>query len=61
MLDPADPEAAAPSAAAWSCGRSTSSTGSAMDGVRALLGAGRRDESGDFTPGAGLVDEQADR
>lgn len=29
------------------------------DGVRALLGAGRRDESGDFTPGAGLGDEQA--
>lgn len=30
-------------------------------GVRALLGAGRRDESGDFTPGAGLSDEQVDR
>ena len=30
------------------------------DGVRALLGAGRRDESGDFTAGAGLGDEQAD-
>ncbi|MFN3641322.1 MAG: histidine--tRNA ligase [Gemmobacter sp.] len=29
-------------------------------GVRALLGAGRRDESGDFTPGAGLSDAQAD-
>ncbi|MFO1210739.1 MAG: histidine--tRNA ligase [Amaricoccus sp.] len=28
-------------------------------GVRALLGAGRRDESGDFTAGAGLGDEQA--
>jgi histidyl-tRNA synthetase len=28
-------------------------------GVRALLGSGRRDESGDFTPGAGLSDEQA--
>ena len=25
-------------------------------GVRALLGPGRRDESGDFTPGAGLGD-----
>src|SRR5581483_1993931 len=25
-----------------------------MDGVRALLGAGRKDESGDFTNGAGL-------
>jgi histidyl-tRNA synthetase len=29
------------------------------DGVRALLGAGRRDESGDFTKGAGLAEEQA--
>jgi histidyl-tRNA synthetase len=29
-------------------------------GVRALLGAGRKDESGDFTDGAGLSDEQAD-
>jgi len=29
------------------------------DGVRALLGEGRRDESGDFTEGAGLSDEQA--
>ncbi|PQO23014.1 histidine--tRNA ligase [Rhodobacteraceae bacterium WD3A24] len=28
------------------------------DGVRALLGEGRRDESGDFTEGAGLSDEQ---
>jgi histidyl-tRNA synthetase len=30
------------------------------DGVRALLGAGRKDESGDFTKGAGLDDAQAD-
>jgi histidyl-tRNA synthetase len=30
------------------------------EGVRALIGAGRRDESGDFTRGAGLGDEQAD-
>ena len=30
------------------------------DGVRALLGAGRKDESGDFTEGAGLDDAQAD-
>ncbi len=30
------------------------------DGVRALLGAGRRDESGDFTEGAGLSPAQAD-
>ncbi|MBF9034620.1 histidine--tRNA ligase [Rhodobacterales bacterium HKCCE2091] len=29
------------------------------DGVRALLGTGRRDESGDFTVGARLSDEQA--
>ncbi|MCA8884145.1 MAG: histidine--tRNA ligase, partial [Rhodobacteraceae bacterium] len=29
------------------------------DGVRALLGAGREDASGDFTKGAGLGDEQA--
>ncbi|MDT8343178.1 MAG: histidine--tRNA ligase [Thermohalobaculum sp.] len=29
-------------------------------GVRALLGRGRLDESGDFTKGAGLSDEQAD-
>ena len=29
-------------------------------GVRALLGAGRKDESGDFTPGAGLDGSQAD-
>lgn len=31
-----------------------------MDGVRALLGEGRKDESGDFTGGAGLSDEQAE-
>lgn len=30
------------------------------DGVRALLGAGREDDSGDFTKGAGLSDEQAE-
>lgn len=30
------------------------------DGVRALLGAGRKDASGDFTEGAGLDDAQAD-
>ena len=30
-----------------------------VDGVRALLGAGRKDGSGDFTDGAGLSDEQA--
>ena len=31
------------------------------DGVRALLGAGRKDESGDFTKGAELSVEQADQ
>ncbi|MBQ0805773.1 MULTISPECIES: histidine--tRNA ligase [unclassified Sulfitobacter] len=31
-----------------------------LDGVRALLGAGRKDDSGDFTDGAGLTDAQAD-
>jgi histidyl-tRNA synthetase len=30
------------------------------EGVRLLLGAGRKDESGDFTKGAGLDDEQID-
>src|SRR4051794_25611247 len=29
------------------------------DGVRQLLGGGRKDESGDFTKGAGLANEQA--
>jgi histidyl-tRNA synthetase len=31
------------------------------EGVRALLGAGRKDDSGDFTKGAGLDDEAASR
>ncbi|NRB02218.1 MAG: histidine--tRNA ligase [Rhodobacteraceae bacterium] len=31
-----------------------------LEGVRALLGKGREDESGDFTVGAGLGDAQAD-
>ena len=31
-----------------------------VEGVRALLGAGRKDESGDFTKGAGLGAEQAE-
>lgn len=31
------------------------------DGVRLLLGAGRKDESGDFTRGAGLKDADAER
>ncbi|MCJ8138701.1 histidine--tRNA ligase [Falsirhodobacter halotolerans] len=30
------------------------------DGVRALLGAGRKDASGDYTSGAGLAEEQAE-
>ncbi|NUH66529.1 histidine--tRNA ligase [Sulfitobacter sp. S0837] len=30
------------------------------DGVRALLGEGRKDDSGDFTKGAGLAEAQAD-
>ncbi len=30
-----------------------------LDGVGQLLGKGRRDESGDFTPGAGLASEQS--
>jgi histidyl-tRNA synthetase len=32
-----------------------------QDGVRMLLGPGRKDDSGDFTKGAGLGDEQVDR
>jgi histidyl-tRNA synthetase len=32
-----------------------------QDGVRALLGEGRKDDSGDFTKGAGLNDKQIDR
>jgi histidyl-tRNA synthetase len=31
-----------------------------LDGVRDLLGAGRKDDSGDFTDGAGLTESQAD-
>ncbi|WP_299407617.1 histidine--tRNA ligase [uncultured Roseobacter sp.] len=31
-----------------------------VEGVRALLGQGRKDESGDFTAGAGLSDNQVD-
>ena len=32
-----------------------------LPGIRALLGEGRKDESGDFTKGAGLVDAQVER
>jgi histidyl-tRNA synthetase len=31
-----------------------------LEGVRALLGKGRKDDSGDYTDGAGLTDAQAD-
>ncbi|MBO9630025.1 MAG: histidine--tRNA ligase, partial [Shinella sp.] len=31
------------------------------EGVKLLLGAGRKDESGDFTKGAGLADEQIEK
>ncbi len=59
LLDPADPEA------------SSEARGIALraidkldrlgeDGVRALMGPGRKDESGAFTPGAGLSPEQID-
>ena len=59
LVDPADPEAGA------------ERRGAAMraidkldrlgpEGVRALLGPGRRDESGDVTPGAGLAPGQAE-
>ncbi|MBI1417766.1 MAG: histidine--tRNA ligase [Limimaricola sp.] len=59
VLDPADPEKFA---------RERGIVLRAIDkldrlgaqGVRALLGEGRKDESGDFTKGAGLSDEQAE-
>ncbi len=58
VLDPADPEAdAARRGVVMRAIDKLDRLG--MDGVRALLGAGRRDESGDFTPGAGLGDDQA--
>jgi histidyl-tRNA synthetase len=41
------------SAAASCCARSTSSTGLGVEGRAALLGEGRKDESGDFTKGRG--------
>ena len=31
-----------------------------VDGVKALLGTGRKDESGDYTKGAGLSADEAD-
>jgi histidyl-tRNA synthetase len=59
VLDPADPERFA-----HECGIVLRAIDK-MDrlgeaGVRALLGEGRKDESGDFTKGAGLSGEQAD-
>ena len=39
------------------CARSTSSIGLASKASSSLLGAGRKDESGDFTKGAGLDDD----
>ncbi len=42
------------------CARSTSSIGSALRACARCSGAGRKDESGDFTKGAGLDGVQAD-
>ena len=42
------------------CAPSTSSTSSASRASTLLLGAGRKDESGDFTKGAGLSQAQID-
>ena len=42
------------------CAQSTSWIGLGIEGVRQLLGEGRKDESGDFTKGAGLDDDQID-
>ena len=59
VLDPADPEAhAAERGIVLRAIDKLDRLG--PDGVRALLGAGRRDESGDFTDGAGLSDAQAE-
>ena len=59
ILDPADPEAGA--ARRGIVLRAIDKLDRlGVAGVRALFGAGRRDESGDFTAGAGLSDEQAD-
>jgi histidyl-tRNA synthetase len=59
VLDPADPERDAPRRGIVM--RAIDKLDRlGVDGVRALLGAGRGDESGDFTAGAGLGDEQAE-
>jgi histidyl-tRNA synthetase len=58
VLDPADPEAqAGQRGVVMRAIDKLDRLG--IDGVRALLGAGRRDDSGDFTPGAGLGEAQA--
>ncbi len=59
LLDPADPEReAARRGIVMRAIDKLDRLGEA--GVRALCGPGRRDESGDFTPGAGLGDAQTD-
>ncbi len=59
LLDPSDPEAhAGPRGVVMRAIDKLDRLGEA--GVRALVGAGRRDESGDFTPGAGLGEGAAD-
>jgi histidyl-tRNA synthetase len=59
LLDPADPEAqAGPRGVVMRAIDKLDRLG--PEGVRALLGGGRRDESGDFTPGAGLGEAVAD-
>ena len=58
VLDPADPEAhAARRGVVMRAIDKLDRLG--PQGVALLLGPGRRDESGDFTPGAGLSDDQA--
>lgn len=59
LLDPADPEAG--EAARGIVLRAIDKLDRlGPDGVRALLGEGRKDESGDFTKGAGLAPDQAE-
>jgi histidyl-tRNA synthetase len=59
LLDPADPEAhAAERGIVMRAIDKIDRLGAT--GVQALLGAGRRDESGDFTPGAGLGQDAAE-
>ncbi|MEO1493269.1 MAG: histidine--tRNA ligase [Pseudomonadota bacterium] len=59
VLDPADPDAHA--AARGTVLRAIDKLDRlGEDGVRALLGEGRKDESGDYTKGAGLSGDQAE-